>query len=316
VILPERLTSGDTVGLVAPASPPFDPNAIDQSIAALEKMGFRVKPGRSLRQRNGFLAGSDRERAHDLMRMFADRRVKAVLCLRGGYGTARLLPLLDYDVIRQNPKVFVGYSDITSLNCAFLTKADLLNFHGPMPASDFIKSACPDFTRNSWLRTLGQATPAGSICEGNDRASIEVVRGGKVRGEILGSNLSILCSLVGTAYQPDFRGKILVLEDVDEPPYRVDRMLTHLMNAGLLQRVAGVAAGVWRACLDPKVKILNEYRQSVEDVLRERLRPLKVPVVIGLPFGHVPHNVTLPIGGHALLDGRVGDLEITEPAVQ
>ncbi len=315
-ILPERLAPGDTVGLIAPASAPVDPDAIDRSIALLLGMGFKVQLGRHARKRCGFLAGQDDERAGDLMRMFTDRRVKGIFCVRGGYGAARLLPLLDYSAIRRNPKVLVGCSDITSLPCALLKKSGLLSFHGPMTASDLIKPDYPAYSRQSFWLTITEPIPPGSILRGYRKKTVSVIRRGKVSGELIGGNLTVLCTLIGTPFEPVFRGKILFLEEVDEKPYRVDRLLTHLLNAGILRQVAGVAVGVCRGCVDSKARRAGEYRQTVEDVLRERLEPLKVPVVVGLPFGHVPHNATLPVGGRATLDGDQGDLIVSEAAVR
>src|SRR6266404_8954602 len=168
-IKPPRLSQGDTIGIVAPASAPIDVKAIDRSVKVLQRLGFKVKLGKHLRKKQGFLAGSDEERLGDLMSMFRDPEVKAILCVRGGYGTARLLPLLDYKVIRANPKIFVGYSDITSLHCAFLKKANLVTFHGPMLHSDFCKKDMPDFTLQSFLRTLTQTTAPGGILQGYRR---------------------------------------------------------------------------------------------------------------------------------------------------
>ena len=161
-ILPQRLNPGDTFGLIAPASPPPDPQTVDHSVAALEKMGFKVKLGRYVRKRWGFLAGRDRERAADIMQMFTDQKVNGIICLRGGYGAGRLLPLLDYAAVRKNPKVFVGYSDITSLHCAFLKKSNLLTFHGPTVAAAFTEADYPEFSRQSWLKILMQPVAAGS----------------------------------------------------------------------------------------------------------------------------------------------------------
>ncbi len=313
-IKPPRLNHGDTIGIVAPASAPIDAKAIDRSVKVLQSLGFKVKLGKHLRKKQGFLAGRDEERLGDLMSMFRDPEVKAILCVRGGYGTARLLPLLDYEVIRANPKIFVGYSDITSLHCAFLKKANLVTFHGPMLHSDFCKKDMPDFTLQSFLNTLTQPYAAGSICK-TYHGKISVLRRGKVSGRLLGGNISLLCTTLGTPYQPSFKKKILFLEDLDEAPYRFDRMLTHLLNAGVLQQVAGVAVGLNRNCIDPQAKKRKQYWQTVEDVLKERLAPLKVPVVAGLPFGHVPLNATLPMGVQAELDGTNGDLTILEPAV-
>jgi muramoyltetrapeptide carboxypeptidase len=313
---PQHLEPGDTVALIAPASPPVDAAAIDLSVALLWEMGFKVQLGRHARKRHGFLAGQDRERAGDLMRAFTDRRVAGIFCVRGGYGAARLLPLLDYQTIRRHPKVLVGFSDITSLHCALLKKSGLISFHGPMTASHLIKKDYPQFSRDSLWRTITEPAAPGSIRQGYRQKTISIIRRGKVSGELIGGNLTILCTLIGTPYEPAFRNRILFLEEVDEKPYAVDRMLTHLLNAGVLQQVAGVAVGICHECVDPKAGRAGEFRQTVEDVLRERLLPLKVPVVIGLPFGHSPHNATLPVGGRAILDANKGYLLITHAAVK
>jgi muramoyltetrapeptide carboxypeptidase len=312
---PERLNPGEIIGVIAPASAPANPKNIERGLARLEELGFKPKPAPNLLKRWGFLAGSDRDRAGDLMKMFSDRRVKAIFCLRGGYGTARLLPLLDYDRIRSHPKILIGYSDITSLHCALLTKANLVSFHGPMLNSDLIKKRMPGFTLESLISTITKPTAPGAICQGYTEPTVQVLRPGIASGRLIGGNISILCATIGTPYQPSFKNSILFFEDLDEVPYRFDRMLTHLLNAGLLQQVAGVAIGINCRCEDPKAKTAKEYRQSLSDVLKERLTPLKVPVVSGLPFGHVPFNATLPIGIRCTLDGSKGDLILTESAV-
>jgi muramoyltetrapeptide carboxypeptidase len=210
----------------------------------------------------------------------------------------------------------VGYSDITSLHSALLSKAGLVSFHGPMLNSDFIKEHMPKFTLNSFLRTLMEPSTPGSICQDYRKKTVKVLQPGKAVGALMGGNMSILCASLGTPYQPSFKNRILFLEDLDEVPFRFDRMLTQLLNSGLLQQVAGIAIGINKNCKDPKARKAKEYRQSVEDVFKERLLPLRVPVVSGLPFGHVPWNATLPIGVRVLLDGDRGDLLITEAAVQ
>ncbi|HWI56850.1 MAG TPA: LD-carboxypeptidase, partial [Bacillota bacterium] len=202
------------------------------------------------------------------------------------------------------------------LHCAFLKKANLVSFHGPMLNSDFIQPEFPDFALQSFLKTLMQPSAPGSIRQGFDEASVSILRGGTASGGLIGGNISILCATLGTPYQPAFKNKILFFEDLDEVPYRFDRMLTHLLNAGLLQQVAGIAIGINKNCQDPKAKQAKEYRQTLQDVFKERLLPLKVPIVTDLPFGHIPHNATLPIGLRVTLDGRNGDLLITEAAVK
>ncbi|HSU57348.1 MAG TPA: LD-carboxypeptidase [Candidatus Dormibacteraeota bacterium] len=325
-IKPERLTYGDTVGLISPASAPPDPKAIDRSVAVLERLGFKLKLGANARKRWGFLAGSDRDRASDLMNMFTDRKVKAIFCVRGGYGSARLLPLLDFKTIRAHPKIFVGYSDITSLHCALLVKSNLASFHGPMLNSELIEADCPEFTVQHLLRSLMDTQPIGALFRcASDKSKFKVCppklpaptvfRRGKATGQLLGGNLSVLCTTLGTRWQPSFKKKILFLEDLAEVPYRLDRMLTHLLNAGVLQQVAGVCFGINHNCHDPKAKKMKEYRQTMEDVMKERLLPLRVPLVAGLPFGHILTNATVPIGVRGTLDGNRGDLVIEEPAV-
>jgi muramoyltetrapeptide carboxypeptidase len=314
LIKPERLNFGDTIGIIAPASPPPDPKAVDRAALALEKFGFKPKPAKNVRARNGFLAGSDRERAADVMQMFADKKVKAILCLRGGDGSSRILERLDYDVIRRNPKIFCGYSDITSLHFAFMLKTNFVSFHAPMLGGLSEKSV-PEFTLKGFFRTVVEAKAAGSVCEGYDKKNVSILRKGIAKGSLIGGNLTVICAALGTPFLPSFKGKILFFEDVGEKPYRLDRMLTQLLNAGILQQVAGVAVGVNRNCDDNTVNKTGEYRQSAADVIEERLSSLRVPVVTGLPFGHVDLNATLPFGVKTILDGDKGDLIIAEPAV-
>ena len=316
MIKPERLQPGDVVGIIAPASAPPDPKAVDRAAAQVERLGFKPKLARHVRERHGFLAGSDRDRAADLMAMFADRKVRGIICLRGGYGTARILNLLDYAAIRRNPKVLAGYSDITSLHCALLVKAGLVTFHSPMLNEGLGAEKFPAFSNESFLRNVTGAQPAGSICAGLKKKSATIVRRGVAEGRLLGGNLSLLVTTIGTPYQPEFKNHILFFEDISERPYRLDRLLTHLLNAGLLQQVAGVVVGVNQDCDEPADAKAKEYKQSPADVLQERLKPLGVPVVMGLPFGHQPVNATIPIGVRARLDANQGDLIITEAAVR
>jgi len=329
LIRPKHLSPGATLGIIAPASAPPDPKKVDRALAVLEKLGYKTKLAPNVHQRLGYLAGTDRDRASDLMRMFTDKKVDAILCVRGGYGTARLLPRLDYQTIRANAKIFVGYSDITTLHCAFLTQAGLVSFHGPMLNSEFAHADLPNFTVQSFLRTLaslrlprsGGRAPgreeetSGNIAAGYSDKTVKILRRGIARGQLIGGNLALLGTVLGTPWQPSFKNAILFLEDVGEAPYRWDRMLTHLLNCGLLQQVAGIAIGLNADCEDPQVKTAKEYRQTLADVWRDRLLPLKIPIVTGLPFGHVPMNATLPVGIRAELDANRGLLRLLESGV-
>lgn len=315
-VIPQHLSPGDTVAIVSPASPPPDAANIDRGVAAVAALGFKVKLASHARSRHGFLADSDRARAADLMRMFTDKKVRAILAFRGGHGVTRLLSRLDFNVIRANPKIFIGYSDVTALLNALRARANLVCFHGPMVNADFVTHQLPAFVREVFLRTLTRAAAPGGICQGYTGKTVSILRRGVAHGELMGGNLTMLCATLGTPWQPAFRGKIVFFEDVNEAPFRYDRMLTQLLNAGLLQQAAGVAVGFNHNCVDRTAVEGGEYRQTLEDVLRERLLPLRVPVVIGLPFGHGPDNATLPVGLRATLDGRKGDLIFATRAVR
>ena len=247
--------------------------------------------------------------------MFTDKKVKAIICLRGGYGASRILERLDYAVIRRNPKIFSGYSDITSLHFALAKRANLISFHAPMLNGELSDPKLPEFMRRSFFRTVMEARPAESVCNGYTEKTISILCGGVAEGRLIGGNLSVLCAAIGTPFMPSFKGKILFFEDVSEKPFRLDRMLTQLLNAGIFSQVSGVAVGVNKDCNGPDPKPGGEYRQSGADVVKERLSSLRVPVVVGLPFGHVDLNATIPVGARARLDGDNGDLIITEAAV-
>ncbi|MDR3459263.1 MAG: LD-carboxypeptidase [Verrucomicrobiae bacterium] len=315
LLKPDRIHFGDTIGIIAPASAPPDPKAIDRAAAALERFGFKPKLAKNVRARLGFIAGTDRERATDVMAMFTDKKVKAMICIRGGYGAGRILDRLDYGVIRRHPKILSGYSDITALHGALLKKAGLLSIHAPMLNGALADPKVPEFTKKSFFRTVMEAKPAGSICQGYTDKTVSILHRGVATGRLVGGNLSLVCASLGTPFAPSFKGKILFIEDISERPYRLDRLLTQMWNAGIFDQVAGVAVGVNADCDEPKGK-KKEYQQSGADVVKERLSTLKVPVVIGLPFGHVDLNATIPVGARATLDANQGDLIITESAVK
>ena len=314
LIKPERLRSGDIIGIVAPGSPPNDPADIDRYAFAIQKLGFQPKLAPNVRQRLGYLAGDDASRASDLMGLFADDSVKAIICIRGGYGSARLLRLLDLGFIRRHPKIFIGFSDITALHCALQMRSRLVTFLGPTLNTAITDGGPWGFSIQSLLKTVMQPSAPGSIC-GDAQKNASILKGGTATGPLVGGNLSVLSTLIGTPFQPRFKDAIFFFEDVSEPPYHFDARLTQLLNAGLLQQVAGVAVGTNKDCVDPDTAKSKEYQQSLDDVLRDRLLPLGVPVVSGLPFGHVRDNATLPMGLQATLDGVNGDLAIVEGAV-
>ncbi|PKO16740.1 LD-carboxypeptidase [candidate division BRC1 bacterium HGW-BRC1-1] len=340
LIKPKTLQPGDTLGIVAPASGQTDDVAIDQAIDQLRSMGFRVKPGRALRGRHGFLAATDVDRLRDLHNAFANPAVDAIMCMRGGYGTQRLLSGIDYRIISANPKLFIGYSDITALNLAFLASARLISFNGPMAVSTFARKPISMFATEGFLRTTTIARAAGSIWTGHaDEEAGErqwrIITPGQATGQLVGGNLSLLASLVGTPWHMHARGKIVFLEEIDEKPYSIDRMLTQLIQGGGLAQAAGIvigrnmahpdclaneesraAAGLPHRMPRPPRRMARDAEQTMDDVFAERLGNLGIPVMSGLPFGHIADSATLPIGVRASMDTRTGELTIDESAVK
>ena len=312
LLKPLALRPGDQIGLIAPSSPPSDPAVIDRAVKGLEHVGFKVVLGAAVRKRLGFLAGDDKSRAADLNRFIRDRRTRAVMCLRGGHGCTRILPLLDKSAFKRDPKVLCGYSDVTALHLFMLAQVGSVAFHGPMGGADFSRDKLDHYTMAHFVRSVAEPEPAGSVFDGSKRRGV-VMRRGSASGIIVGGNLSVLCALLGTPYFPKLKGSILLLEDVNEPPYRIDRMLTQLRLSGVLAGVKAIGLGAFSACDD---RIKARGRQSTENVLEERLATLGVPVVAGLPFGHIDSHATFPLGVKATLDARRGDLIIEEAAVR
>lgn len=302
---PRRLKPGANIGVIAPAS--FGSlEAQEKGIAYLKQLGFQITLGPHLAKKWGYLAGTDEERASDIMTLFNDPQIDAIFCLRGGYGTMRLLDLLDYEVIRQNPKIFMGYSDMTALHLAFNQKADLVSFHGPMVASDFGQDI-PEYTSTFWQKALMKSEPLGLIANPPGEPQAMWLLPGEALGVLTGGNLSLLTATLGTPYEIDTTGKILCLEEIGEDPYRIDRMLTQLLLAHKLQSVAGIVIAVCRDCEDEEADGF-----TLAEVLQDRLRSLKKPVLMNLFFGHTPLKATLPFGVLALLSSQQGGLVLSE----
>jgi muramoyltetrapeptide carboxypeptidase len=313
-ILPARLVPGDVVGLVDPASATWEPIDIDIVEDTLTALGLVAKRGAHLLDRRGSLAGADRDRAADVMAMFTDPAVKAVLPVRGGWGCARILPHLDFDAIRRNPKVIIGYSDLTALLLAVHARTGLVTFHGPNGASKWNDTSA-DFFRRVVLQ--GEAvTFANPREKGETLAQTEyrtrTITPGVARGRILGGNLSVLTALLGSPYLPDFRDAILFLEDVHEAPYRIDRMLTQLALAGVLK---GARAVVWGTCheCEPDAGFGSA---TIPDLLDDHVKPLGVPAWRGALIGHIDRQFTLPIGADVEVDATAGTIRMVAPAVR
>lgn len=285
----------------------MSPDNLEKGLRYLESLGYRVKVGDAVYERYGYLAGDDERRLNDLHAMFADESVQAVFCVRGGYGTPRLLPRINYDLIAANPKILVGYSDITALQLAIFAKTGLVTFSGPMVAVEMAGTMEPAteehfwrlLTTRNWDREL---IPLGEpACIGNGR--------GAVTGRLIGGCLSLVSFLIGTPYLPDLTSAILFLEDVGEPPYRIDAYLAHLRNAGIFSRIAGLVFGKFRDCMPEK----DKPSLTLEEVLQDYLSQAGKPALLNLDYGHGPLKYTLPIGAPARLDSDRGVLELLAP---
>jgi muramoyltetrapeptide carboxypeptidase len=313
-LLPVPLRKGDTVGLVSPSSATDEPFDLQLAQEAMRALGFQVKTGAHYAERRGYLAGADAARAGDLNAMFADKEVKAVICARGGSGAARLLPLLDYDAIRRNPKALLGYSDITALHSAIHARTGLVTFHGPIGAGSWNRFNVDQFQRMFFDRELMQyrnPTDRGDELVQRENRTVTIA-GGKAQGELVGGNLSVLVALAGSPYLPDFRGRILFLEDVSEAPYRIDRMFSTLKLMGVLDQVAGVIFGQCTDC-DPG----DGYGSlSLAQILDDYLKPLKVPAYRGAMIGHLREQFIVPVGGMVEMDADAGSFRMLEAVFQ
>jgi muramoyltetrapeptide carboxypeptidase len=301
---PPRLKAGDTVGLINPAGATFHPDDVNYAAETLAALGLKMKTGEHLLDRYGYLAGTDTARADDINNMFADPDIAAIFTLRGGWGCNRLLEFLDYDTIAGNPKILMGYSDITSLLLALNAKTGLVTFHGPVGTSTwnrFSTGFVEKLLFNGEVFSMeNPREPGDNLTRSKDR--VLTINGGKAKGRLLGGNLSVLAAMVGSKYLPDFKGNILFLEDVREDIYRIDRMLTQLKLAGI------------RKCNDcGPGKGFGSL--TLEEVLDDHIKPLGVPAWYGAMIGHIENKFTIPLGIETEINADSGRISLLEPAV-
>ncbi|HYO81310.1 MAG TPA: LD-carboxypeptidase [Bryobacteraceae bacterium] len=315
LLKPKALALGDTVGLITPATYVVDPDSIQLAERTVAYLGLKPRFGRNVRKRSGYLAGTVEHRLEDLHAMFADPDVKAVLTIRGGYGSGHLLDRIDYDLIRRNPKIFAGYSDITAMHLAIHKHTGLVTFHAPVPLSAF-----SEYTLGHYRRALFETKPLGTLrnpAETNElrpRHTTRTIRPGRARGPLVGGNLSLVIATMGTPYEIETRGRILFLEDTGEQPYQIDRMLTNLRLAGKLKEAAGIVFGECNDCGPREYQPSFASTLSLGEVLDDILGSAGVPVFTGLTIGHTSDQLTLPIGVMASLNADDGSLTIEEAA--
>ncbi|MFH0992045.1 MAG: LD-carboxypeptidase [bacterium] len=310
ILKPERLRKGDLIGLISPASPPSAQEKIDKGVRYLETLGYRTIVGKHAMAQNGYLAGTDEERAGDLNEMICNPQVKAIFAIRGGYGTPRLLHLVDYRSLRRHPKIIVGYSDLTALQLSIFKKTGLVTFSGPMVGVELWDSFDP-FSEEHFWRVLTSTKKIGTL-KNPDNEPLTSHGTGKASGLLLGGNFSLMMSLLATPYCPDFRKAVLILEDVDEAPHRVDRMIAQLFHAGYFRSIAALVLGKFTDCVpsDPAKPHL-----TIDQVLEDFLTKVECPTLTNCQYGHIPKKLTIPLGVRAQVDTKNMSFEVLESAV-
>lgn len=293
----ERLESGAHVALVAPAGPLQKPEDLPRAQENVRTLGWEPIVGDHASSRTGYLAGHDRDRLNDLNRALRDPKIDGIWCLRGGYGMMRILPGVDYDAILRSPKVIIGYSDITALHAAVQRRCRLVTFHGPTA-----REPLSDFSRDSFQRAIVKQTDSCGIAPG-----AREINAGQAEGRLAGGNLAVLAALAGTPYAPDLTDSILILEDIKEPVYRIDRMFQQLKLAGMLSGCRAIAFGDCTNCPEDA----GGGGRPFDEVLGELAHSLGVPCLAGIPVGHIPDQWTIPLGAMATLDTAQRSLSVT-----
>jgi muramoyltetrapeptide carboxypeptidase len=301
---PKPLFPGARVALVAPAGP-VPPERLEPAVKSVENLGLQPVIYESCRSRHGYFAGDDRLRADDLNRAFADREIDGILCIRGGYGSQRLMNLIDFDLIRRNPKYFSGYSDITTLHIMINQYCGFVTYHTPMPSTELYRGT-DDYTL-SYIKNLMYGISLEQL-NNPEGYPLKTLTGGCARGILTGGNLSLVVSSLGTPYEIDTKGKILFLEDVDEEPYSVDRMLLQLKNAGKFRDCAGIILGYYTNCAAKQ----PEQSLTLDEVFEELLVPEQKPTVMDLACGHSLPSMSLPLGKEVILDLPAGRITVLD----
>ncbi|MBK1440843.1 LD-carboxypeptidase [Parapedobacter sp. ISTM3] len=309
-IYPPRIRKGDTVGIITPSSPLLSDEGYAIADKNISKLGLRIKWGQHVGQKYGHLAGKDEDRIADIHRMFADPDVKAIVCLRGGSGSTRLLDKLDYGLIARNPKIFLGYSDITAFHQAIHTQTGLVTFHGAVANSVWTPMVIEQFEQ---LFFYGKVPDYARLemqvhAKGRLQRAIQTITPGIAEGKLLGGNLTVLTTLAGSTYFPDFEDSILFLEDVGEEPYRIDRMLSQLALSGALGKIKGFIFG---KCTDCEARYPSKSL-TLEQILNDYVLALGIPAYQGALIGHIDEQLILPVGARVRIDAAKGSITVLD----
>jgi len=310
IVKPKKLSPGDLIGIISPASNPENLELLDKNISYFEKLGYRIKLGKNIYSEDGFYAGNITERLDDIHTMFKDKDVKAIFCTRGGYGSTKLLDKLNYSLIKKNPKILVGFSDLTAVQLAILKKTGLITFSGPMPAVNDFSKFDKDAEENFW-EIMTKSKKIGKI-QNPSKENFYSLNKSSAEGKLIGGNLSILISLMGTTFEPDFKDKILLIEEINEPPYKIDRMFNQLRLAKVFNKIKGVIFGRFVDCYENKT---SKRSLNLNEIIIEYFQGMKIPVIYNLKHGHISQTITLPLGINCKVNSSRGFVEFTESAV-
>lgn len=314
MIKPKRLEKGDTIGVISPASPSEKNSDVIRASEFLEGLGYKIVIGKNVNKLKGFVAASEEERAEDLNEMFRREDIDAIFVTQGGYGSAQIIHLVDFDAIAKHPKILTGFSDITSLHLAIRKFSNLVTFHGPGMVR-FNSSELTDYTKKQFFKAVSSIEPLGEIPVPDDKTWLHTIVPGVAEGELIGGNLTLICATLGTPYQIDTQDKILMIEEAYTEPWIFDHMISHLRNAGLLKVAKGVLVSECHDCGPAKHNPGYYSDRNLEEILEYYIKPLDIPVLYGLPLGHTKDMATLPIGVKARLDADKKQFSILESGV-
>ncbi len=306
-----KLKKNDTIGLIAPSSS-IREGQLESSLEYVEKLGLKAYYTNRIFEKKGYLAGSDQNRLDDLHHHFENEEVKAIWCIRGGFGTTRILPQINYDLIKNNHKIFMGYSDITALQYAFYKKSNLLSFHAPMGGNNFNLYNLKELQNILFedKKTINYFEDKN--CKNNCEYDYKVINKGKASGKLIGGNLSLMTALIGTNYNIDYQNKVVFIEEIAEPPYKIDRMLTQLFMTTNLSKASAIILGIFNKCSVKSKSIITNKSLSLHELFEDKFSDMQIPIIYGFSFGHIENNTIMPFGVNVKIDTNYKEGKIIE----
>ncbi len=313
LLKPKKLSENKTVGLIAPSGF-ITKEILEDTINFFRKLGLKTYFTKRILEKKGYLAGSDKNRLLDLHHHFENKNVDAIWCVRGGFGATRILPYIDYELIKNNVKIFAGYSDITALHYAFLKKSNLISFHAPMGVSEITNYNLQNIRNILFENKKELHHFKDSQTENNIEYNYKIINKGKANGQLIGGNLCLITALIGTDYNIDYKDKIVFIEEINEEPYKIDRMLTHLFQSTNIKKASAIVMGVFNKCSENNISVIQENTLTLHELLLDKFSNFKMPVIYGFSFGHIKNNSILPFGVNVEIDTDYKKIKLLENA--